>query len=400
MNRHRNMFSDKTMSDLKTLEKLEIDIRAKSKKDIMFGEGYKYLINLSSLNIGLCYIQVFVDRKIFQFMPLLTNISFDMHCRMSIFPGGHQSLQSVRQLYVHHLISVQNLSYFNSFTNELKRTPIETLTFQKTFPNSLDYFPWNPISESFYNSSLKKLRMTGNKLYESFSSSKLNAPPSSLQELNLSSNRLYMFVLDLGNIRKLNLQKNLLGAFLSSHRYKRSRTINSKLEYIDLSMNHIEKLTFRIFQGQPNLKYINLSRNKLQKMTFRVSRLHYLRYLNLSTNNFTTLDKNAMENFDVLSKKTSFIVNLRNNALHCTCKTLPFLKWTTKTKVDVLINDNCTLGDGTIVSFSSIDSIIQQLQKGCTTYTSLIIGLTTVLAVILAVVVFALVYKYRWIEML
>ncbi|CAC5405107.1 unnamed protein product [Mytilus coruscus] len=389
-----NNFSDKTMSDLKTLEKLEIDIAITYGRFIIFGEGYKYLIHLRSLNIGRC-VRLSIDEKVFQFMPHLTNISFDINCYISIIAGGHQSLQNIRQLYVHRLLDVE-LPYFNNLTNELNLTPIETLSFRNTFPESFYYYPWNPIGKNLYNSSLKNLRMTENRLGESFPPSKLDPPPRGLQELNLSSNKLEQFALDLGNIRNLSLQNNFLGGFLSLHSYKRSKTPNSSLEFIDLSMNRIETLTFVLFKKQPNLKYINLSHNKLQNITFDVSRLNDLRYLDLSSNNFTTLDEKAMAMLDGLSKNTFYTVNLRNNALQCTCYTLPFLKWISKTKVDLLLNDKCTLVDGTVVSLNPINSIIHQLLKECSTYTYLTIALSIGLVVILTVLILALVYKYRW----
>ncbi|CAC5405114.1 LINGO [Mytilus coruscus] len=151
-----NIFSDKTMSDLRTLEKLEIDTHVPIERKLIFGEGYKYLNHLISLNIGRCYYPVLVDEKTFQFMPHLTTISFDIQCSMFIIPGGHQSLQSIRQLYMHHLFKnlIPDLLYFNYLTNEFKLTPIETLSFQDTFPDSFGYYPWNPISKNLYNSSL------------------------------------------------------------------------------------------------------------------------------------------------------------------------------------------------------------------------------------------------------
>ncbi|XP_052105616.1 toll-like receptor 4 [Mytilus californianus] len=103
-----------------------------------------------------------------------------------------------------------------------------------------------------------------------------------------------------------------------------------------------------------------------------------------------------MAMLDGLSKNTFFTVNLRNNALQCTCNTLTFLKWISKTKVDLLLNDKCTLEDGAIVSLNPIDSIIQQLQKECISYTNLTIALSIGLVIILAVLILALVYKYRW----
>ncbi|CAG2229153.1 unnamed protein product [Mytilus edulis] len=260
---------------------------------------------------------------------------------------------------------------------------------------SFGYYPWNPISLNLYNSSLKNLRMTDNRLGESFPPYKLYPPPPSLQDLNLSRNRLQQFALDLGNIRNLSLQNNVLGGFLSTHSYKMSNEY-SWLEIIDLSINGIEKLAFILFKGQPNLKYINLNRNKLQKVTFDVSRLKSLRYLDLSSNNFTTLDEKAMVMFDGLFKNTNFTVNLQKNALLCTCNTLPFLKWISITKVNLLLNDKCYLEDGIGFSFYPINSLIQQVQKGCTSYTTLVIALSVGLAVMLINIVLALVYKYRW----
>ncbi|VDI25579.1 Hypothetical predicted protein [Mytilus galloprovincialis] len=389
------IFSDKTISHLKSLEKLEIDVPAIYQKRDIFGEGYKYLIHLSSLNVGTCN-DLLINAQIFEYMPLLTRISFDEKCKIHITPGGHQSLKNIREFYVHRLVDTL-LPYLNNFTNELKLTPVETLSFQNTFAEGFEdrYYPWNPISRNLQNSSLKYLLMTENKLGESFPVSKLDPPPSSLQALNLSSNKLEKFALDLANIRNLSLQNNYLGEFLSTHSYKMSKE-SSSLEYIDLSANSIEMLTFILFKGQPHLKYINLSHNKLQKVTFDVSRLKSLRYLDISTNNFTTLDAKAMAMFDGLSKSTFFTLNLQNNALQCTCNTLPFLKWISKTKVDLLLNEKCNLENGTVVSFNPIDPIIQQLQKKCSTYTYLIIALSVGLVVILTILLLALLYKYRW----
>ncbi|VDI26169.1 Hypothetical predicted protein [Mytilus galloprovincialis] len=294
------------MSDSKTLEKLELDVPIQSATHIIFGDGYKYLKHLSSLNIGRCYYPVYIDAKTFQFLPRLTNISFDNQCKMFIILGGHQSLQSIRQFYVHSLVLelVQDLLHFNSLTNELKLTPLETLSFENTFSGSFEYYPWNPISLNLKNSSLKYLRMTDiNRLGESFPPSKLYPPPPSLQELNLSSNKLEKFALDLVNIRNLSLQNNYLGRFL---------------------------------------------------------------------------------------------INLQKNALRCTCNTLPFIKWISKMTVDLLLNEKCNLEDGTGFSFYPINSLIQQVQKGCTSYTTLVIALSVGLAVMLIVIVLALVYKYRW----
>ncbi|XP_063425699.1 toll-like receptor 4 [Mytilus trossulus] len=389
------IFSDKTISHLKSLEKLEIDVPAMYQKRDIFGEGYKYLVHLSSLNVGTCN-DLLINAHIFEYMPLLTRISFDEKCKIHITPGGHQSLKNIREFYVHRLVDTL-LPYLNNFTNELRLTPVETLSFQNTFAEGFEdrYYPWNPISRNLQNSSLKYLLMTENKLGESFPVYKLDPPPSSLQVVNLSSNKIEKFALDLGNIRNLSLQNNHLGGFLSTHSYKLSKE-SSSIEYIDLSANSIEMLTFIVFKGQPNLKYINLSHNKLQKVTFDVSRLKSLRYLDLSTNNFTTLDKKAMALFDDLSKKTFFTIDLRNNALQCTCITLSFLKWISKTRVELLLNDKCTLIDGAIVSLNPIDSIIKRLQNECSTYTYLAIALAILLVVILAILVLALVYKYRW----
>ncbi|XP_063425695.1 toll-like receptor 4 [Mytilus trossulus] len=383
------------MSDLKTLETLEIDVHGQSAKHIIFGNGYKYLKHLISLNFGRCSPPVLIDNKTFQFVPRLIDISFDNQCDMFIKSGGHKSLQNIRQLYVHRL-SIdfeKKILEFSSFPFELNLTPIETLSFQNAFSGSFDYNPLNLINLYLRDSSLKNLRMTENRLGESLY--QIFAPPQSLQVLNLSSNKLEEFALELMNIRNLSLQNNFLGRFLSTHSYNMPMSRN-RLEFIDLSMNGIDNLTFILFRGQPNLKYINLNNNKLQKVTFVVSRLKSLRYLDLSGNNFETLDEKTMAMFEGLSKKTFFTVNLRNNALQCTCITLTFLKWISRTKVDLLLNDKCSLKNGTIVSINPIDSIIKRLQKECSTYTYLAIALSIVLVFILAFFILALVYKYRW----
>ncbi|CAG2208117.1 unnamed protein product [Mytilus edulis] len=281
---------------------------------------------------------------------------------------------------------------------ELTMTPVQTIIFRNTFLHGTkeNFDVWNILASGLNDSSVRHLQITENNPVGLFPVSRIDPVPPSILTLNLSSNKLDQFVLELTNVQKLILRDNHLGDLLCLKTDNKHKGRNSKLEYVDISINNIYKLKHSIFQGHAELRYINLSHNHLQDVLFDVSRSNNLSLLDLSNNSISAFDQNSMRMFDNISLTSNLTIYLLNNSLQCTCKSLIFWKWVVGTRVNVFFDRRCLSEDGVVIRFQSINKRIQELEKECISYVSFIIIASIVLMATLICIVVAVVHKYRW----
>ncbi|XP_052083879.1 toll-like receptor 4 [Mytilus californianus] len=384
------------LSNLKLLESLEIDIPLITPYKVIFGKSFDSLVHLETLKIGTCLV-FGIKNDTFSHLVYLKNIYFDIICEILILPGAHHCLQKLHKIEMHFFSQYDVFSIVHA-TMELKLTPVQTIVFKNTFFHGREkpYYTWTALASGLNGSSVQNLQLTGNNPVSLFPLSKIEPAPPSFLTLNLSSNKLDQFELELTNIQKLILRDNHLGNFLRFKTFNKHIKRNSKLKYIDISMNRIYKLKSSIFHGHPELRYINLSHNYLQEVLFDVSQANYLKYLVLSNNFISGFNQKSMKMFDHLSLNSNLSIFLLNNSLECTCKTLLFWKWIVVTRVNVFFDRRCVSEDGTVVRFLSTNKIIPKLEKECIAYTSFIIIASIVLVATLICIAVAVVYKYRW----
>ena len=317
---------DESLSDLKMLETVEVDIL----KADPFGQVYKSLIYLHTINMGKCWFYE-IAFTTFRFVPYLKNLDIDISCTIRFLRNFHYGLSRLKSLSLHKLGTKFMIGGFSLIVCELMQTPIEILSFRNSFTEKTeDLSPiWNTIRHCLYNSRIGMIRITENNFAGNIS--KLEEPPYSLRFLNLSNNKLERFAMKLNRIRILILSDNFLGGFLHSNKYM--ITNKSMLEHVDLSRNIIYKLNVGLFHGQPNLKQIILGRNGLREVAFDLSQSPSLRFLDLSNNLITSLNERTMAMFENIAKISNLTIDMYNNPLSCNCGTLPFLIWMTKKHV-------------------------------------------------------------------
>jgi internalin A len=99
------------------------------------------------------------------------------------------------------------------------------------------------------------------------------------------------------NIEKLDLSKNQLVKMVQKHKVLFEQLFISlrNLKRINLSSNDLSTIPTKMFTGNHNLQFIDLSWNQLEQVTFTLSHLVNLKVL--------LLQNNKIKDFDVLSNE-------------------------------------------------------------------------------------------------
>ncbi|CAC5417539.1 TLR13 [Mytilus coruscus] len=393
---NRFSFNEVALSNLKLLESLEIDIPQITRLKVVFSKSFDSLVHLETLKVGICFL-LEIKNDTFYHLVHLKKIYFDILCEISILPGAHYSLQKLNRIEMHYFYMYDVLSIDDAI-KELSLTPVQTIIFRNTFLHGTkeNFNVWNILASALNHSSVRHLQITENNPVGLFPVSRIDPVPPSILTLNLSSNKLDQFALELTNVQKLILRDNHLGDLLCLKIDNRHRGRNPKLEYVDISENNIYTLKPSIFQGQAELRYINLSHNHLQEVLFDLSRSNNLSLVDLSNNSISAFDQNSMRMFDNISLTSNLTIYLLNNSLQCTCKTLIFWKWVVVTRVKVFFDRRCASEDGVVIRFVSTKKRIQELEKECISYVSFIVIASIVLVATLICIAVAVVHKYRW----
>ncbi|XP_076082951.1 toll-like receptor 4 [Mytilus galloprovincialis] len=224
-----------------------------------------------------------------------------------------------------------------------------------------------------------------------------------LHELDLSnnfcSNISNVFFNGTPNIRKLLLQNNLLGFILPNDGQGEIFRPLVKLEIIDLSDNRIPRLPHSIFESHQSIKEINLRRNVLDKMQFKIDHMRNLTFLDLSNNVIRFLDADETVNLEKVAKySANFTIDLSENPIQCICSNINFIRWMAATKIRFkgLTSYSCQLSNLTKISLAHPKDLEQMLEKECSSYLGLILGMCSALVLSVVTVTTGIVYRYRW----
>ncbi|XP_052079734.1 toll-like receptor 4 [Mytilus californianus] len=224
-----------------------------------------------------------------------------------------------------------------------------------------------------------------------------------LQEFNLSnnfcSNISNVFFTGTPNIKSLLLQNNLLGFVLPNDEKGEIFKHLEKLEIIDLSDNRIPKLPYLIFESIQSIKEIHLKRNVLENMQFKIDHMRKLTLLDISNNMIRFLDDDATANLETVAKySTNLTVDLSENPIQCVCSNINFIRWMAATEIRFkgLTSYSCQLSNLTKISLAHPKDLEQILEKECSSYLSLILGICLALVLSVLTVTTGIVYRYRW----
>ncbi|XP_062579910.1 toll-like receptor 4 [Saccostrea cucullata] len=248
------------------------------------------------------------------------------------------------------------------------------------------------------NNSLTHLHVQGNLIYDIQGVSGLQH----LEYLDLSNNFCFNITKqvfqDMTGLLFLNLSKNLLGKELQRQHKEHVFDHLHNLKILDLSYNSITLLQKDFFASVSNIEHLNLSNNELESVTFDLSAALKLRSIDLSSNKIVMLDSKSMDFLDA-SREKQLSIQMSNNPLQCTCRSLEFLKW-----MKVSANKNfvdgekctCVFTNGKKIEMRNLANIIWSLERQCASFTTTIVIVTIILLVTIILISFAIVYRYRW----
>ncbi|KAK6166303.1 hypothetical protein SNE40_023032 [Patella caerulea] len=252
----------------------------------------------------------------------------------------------------------------------------------------------------FGNNSVKLLDMSGNIL------NRWEGPiggVTKLEWLSLSNNFCdYInetFFDSFPGLRELFVASNFLAAVFEADVKGNIFHKLQTLETLDISENKIRTLPPALLRGLVNLKKLDLSKNILKAWTLDIDHMKDLRYIDLSTNQLTSLPVQFRNYGDSqYDANKELTVDLSGQTLRCTCDTLPFLKWMKSNKTIFVRRDDykCEDNKKKELTLSNLDAIILQLERQCASLSVMVTILTGSLFVIASVLIGSLIYRYRW----
>ncbi|XP_071137904.1 toll-like receptor 4 [Mytilus edulis] len=216
---------------------------------------------------------------------------------------------------------------------------------------------------------------------------------------NMSSNISKVFFQCTPNLKILRLQNNLLGFVLPDDVNGEVLHHVSHLREINLSENRIPTLPYHFFKAQVSVRRLYLDGNLLDYLIFKIDHMKNLDFLGLSNNRFSYLDKPARNQLEtVLKNNKNLSIDISGNPLKCTCDTKDFIQWMGNTKI--LFNNlhfyTCRLSTDKKQNLNNPKRLYEVLQKECASYTSLVIGLLSLVVLFVSILTFGLVYRHRW----
>lgn len=196
----------------------------------------------------------------------------------------------------------------------------------------------------------------------------------------------------------LNLSNNALSQMFESDENGDFFQSQRRLTDLDLSLNRIAHLPGHVFQHNSKISRLNLSFNSLSDFNVKINHMKHLSQLDLSHNQLTQLSKNVRASLDAIATRNIKVYLLGNN-LKCICGTLDFLKWLRDSKSIYFVGINnytCLFENASAASFNEIGQIVQVLERKCSSYTLIIVLMTTLIIVTMTTTVSRILYRYRW----
>ncbi|CAC5377358.1 unnamed protein product [Mytilus coruscus] len=216
---------------------------------------------------------------------------------------------------------------------------------------------------------------------------------------NMSSNVSKVFFQCTSNLQILRLQNNLLGFVLPDDFNGEILQHVPQLREINLSENRIPTLPYHFFKSQVSVRRLYLDGNLLDYLIFKIDHMKDLNFLGLSNNRFSYLDKTARDQLETVFKNNKNLsIDISRNPLKCTCDTKDFIQWMGNKKI--VFNNlhfyTFRLSTDKKQNLNNPKRLYEVLQKECASYTSLVIGLISLVFLFISILTFGLVYRHRW----
>ncbi|XP_062570880.1 toll-like receptor 4 [Saccostrea cucullata] len=219
---------------------------------------------------------------------------------------------------------------------------------------------------------------------------------------NLLSNITKKIFIDCSNLTFLNLSFNMLGNVLASQKSSTIFKYLPNLEVIDLSSNGITILWPDMFKSFGKLKCLNVSLNKIGNWAVNIGYMKHLTSFDISYNEISVLDRETMDDLELLSSFNPISINLAGNPLMCSCENLPFLNWlhslisSRHIVFHKLREYRCVFSNGSVAKIGNVHGFIQHLQSECREYPIITLVCAFCITVFLGVSLGKVIHRYRW----
>ena len=204
------------------------------------------------------------------------------------------------------------------------------------------------------------------------------------------------FLHPMARLEILNATGTDIGVYISNDTFNEIFKMSAKLKVLLLRSAKLSSIPPDEFANLHNLETLDISNNGLKQVSFRVSSLFSLSCLNLTENKLYQLTDELTSELEKLFVNTShtLIVDLQHNFLICDCASLSFIKWISKTGINLINKDKFlyTYQGHQEITLVAVD--IDKLTRDC--YLIYIVTSTVGGIALLIIATIILVYKYRW----
>ncbi|RUS91172.1 hypothetical protein EGW08_001085 [Elysia chlorotica] len=197
---------------------------------------------------------------------------------------------------------------------------------------------------------------------------------------------------------ELHAHGNFLGPMLSQDVSGDKLSRLTRLEYLDLSRNHLFYLPRLLFTGLSRLQVLKLSSNNIESLDIHIGHMKSLLFIDLTKNSISYISTRTRDELDTLSANRTIFVDLNYNPLPCTCNGFELLEWMSLTRVRIMNKDLlvCRNGDSRLELVGDLSQRVLALQRECISKRLLIVVSSFSCAVLLLVAGFVWVFQKRW----
>ncbi len=167
----------------------------------------------------------------------------------------------------------------------------------------------------------------------------------------------------------------------------------SSLRVLDLENCDIDHIPHNGLSLLRNLEVLNISMNRITEFDVDVSNMKYLRLLNLSGNQISTLGKRSRRQ---LQKLGAPVLDLSGNPLRCFCEDIQFVQWLQSNHKQFTRKEVTVCAHPTLSPVSPWKVNVAALRRYCIHFDAIISATVSGLVVGLAATAIVVVYKRRW----
>lgn len=171
-----------------------------------------------------------------------------------------------------------------------------------------------------------------------------------------------------------------------------------KIHNLDISNNHLTDLTEVTLGPLSMLRILNISFNFLSKFPVGLLSKRFLHTIDISSNRLTYLDSKVTTWLDEQANRHKVKLYLNGNRIICSCETMGFIQWLSKTRVHLDQNGDyeCFLLNGTITTTTWVINNFSQVFVNCSSQVWLLFSVISTIIITVVLIVSVIIFRLRW----